>query len=72
MSYRVLVVEQRSQALAGVADCRYESPRHEAGQARELLRVLLDHDPEHNRTRWQLPIAGGVMAIQLVRESDDA
>jgi hypothetical protein len=72
VSYRVLVVEQRSQALAGVADCRYESPRHEAGQARELLRVLLGRDPEHDRTHWRLPIAGAVMAIQLVGVPDDA
>jgi hypothetical protein len=71
VSYRVRVVQQRSRALSGVADCRYVSPQQEAGQARDLLRVLLGYDPECDRTRWQLPIAGGIMSIDLLNENDD-
>ena len=68
MSYRVRVSEQRSEALAGVGDCRYESPLHEPEQALELLRVLLGREPENDRTRWSEPLAGGVRIVELLPE----
>jgi RepB DNA-primase from phage plasmid/CHC2 zinc finger len=68
VSYRVRVLEQRSQALAGVGDCRYESPLHEPEQALELLRVLLGREPENERTRWSVPLAGGVRCVELLPE----
>jgi hypothetical protein len=68
VSYRVRVSEQRSQALAGVGDCRYQSPLHEPEQALELLRVLLGREPETNRTRWSEPLPGGVRIVELLPE----
>ena len=68
MSYRVRVSEQRSQALAGVGDCRPESPLHEPEQALQLLRVPLGREPEKDRTRGSEPLAGGVRWVELVPE----
>ena len=69
MSYRVRVSERRSPALAGVGDCGYESPPHDAEHARDLLRVLLGRDPEQDRTRWTSPLAGGTRYVELVADT---
>ena len=68
MSYRVRVTEERSEALAGVGGCRYQSPEQTGEQARELLRVLLGRDPEDDRTRWMRPLAGDVRQVELISD----
>jgi hypothetical protein len=68
VSYRVRFSEHRSRALAGVDDCRYQSPLHEPEQAPDLLGVLLGREPEKDRTRWSSPRAGAVRRVEIVAE----
>jgi hypothetical protein len=66
VTVRVRVIEHISEPLAGVAQCRYESPPHPREQALALVRVLLGVVPDPTGSRWRRPIAGGHRSIQLI------
>lgn len=65
-AWRVRVIERVSEPLAGVADCRYDSPPHSRADALVLVRVLLGAIPDLTCARWQRPIAGGQRSIELM------
>jgi hypothetical protein len=65
-AYRVRVTERVSEPLAGVGDCRYDSPPQSRADALVLVRVLLGTTPDLTRSRWERPIAGGQRSIELV------
>jgi len=67
-SYRVLVTDHITPALANGDGHRYESPPQTEQEARSLLAVLVGADLGDHCGPWRQAIAGGQRIIELRAE----